>query len=243
MVVTGALLLLLGASVVGLVLAAQRQAPQPSAAQAGSLGPTSRQVGRSTARRTATGRGSATGAASGAGGASDAGGIAPAPTGLVLAPSPPVSIAIPALGVAAPVNRVGLNPNGTVQVPPFNDGAVTSEPAWYTRSPTPGQPGASVILGHIDTARYGPADFFSLGALQPGDEVDVTLADGKVAVFTVDGVRSYPKSSFPDQTVFGPVPFAGLRLITCGGSFDSATRQYVRNIVVFASLSSAHPAG
>lgn len=240
MVVTGALLLLLGASVVGLVLAAQRHAPQPSAAQAGSLGPTTRHVGTSTARRSTSARGSATGAATGAG---SAGGIAPAPTGPVLAPSPPVSIAIPALGVAAPVNRVGLNPDGTVQVPPFNDGAVTSEPAWYTRSPTPGQPGASVILGHIDTARYGPADFFELGALQPGDEVDVTLADGTVAVFTVDGVRSYPKSSFPDQTVFGPVPFAGLRLVTCGGSFDSTTRQYLRNIVVFASLTSAHPAG
>lgn len=232
--VVGAFLLLLGASVVGLVRAAQRHAPQPVAAQAGTLGPPG-------------GAGSgpapvpASSAAPSPGGGASAGAAA-AVSGAGLPASSPVSIAIPAIGVAAPVNRVGLNADGTIQVPPLGAGAVSNEPAWYTRSPTPGQVGASVILGHVDSATQGPADFFGIGSLRPGDEVDVTRRDGTVAVFTVDGVRSYPKASFPHRTVFGPVPYAALRLVTFGRSFEGTTGHDRRTIVVYASLQSAHPA-
>lgn len=203
--VVGAFLLLLGSSVAGLVLAAQRHAPRPTAAQTGTLG------GAATA------------------------------SGLVLPASPPVSIAIPSIGMAAPVNRAGRDGHGAVEVPPPDDGAVTDEPAWYTGSPAPGQAGASVILGHVDSARYGPADFFALGALQPGDEIDVTRRDGTTAVFTVDGVRSYLPSAFPERAVFGAVRDAALRLVTCGRRFGAASHR--RSIVVYASLQSAHPAG
>jgi sortase (surface protein transpeptidase) len=95
-------------------------------------------------------------------------------------------------------------------------------------------------LGHVDSAAQGPSVFFNLGDLRPGDEVLVTRADGLVAVFSVDGVRRYPKDHFPTLLVYGNTDHAALRLITCGGSFDYATGHYVDNIVVFASLVGSH---
>jgi len=116
------------------------------------------------------------------------------------------------------------------------------EAAWYKYSATPGQIGASVIEGHLDSYQ-GPAVFFRLGALRPGDSVDVTLADGITAVFRVTGVRRYPKSNFPAKTIYGATDYAALRLITCGGAFDYATGHYLSSTVVFASLTSSWPAG
>jgi sortase (surface protein transpeptidase) len=113
--------------------------------------------------------------------------------------------------------------------------------AWYKYSATPGQIGSSVIEGHVDSDR-GPAVFFRLGALRPGDTIDVRLADGVTAVFRVTGVREYAKSRFPAKAIYGATDFAALRLITCGGAFDSATGHYVSSTVVFASLTSSRPA-
>jgi hypothetical protein len=153
--------------------------------------------------------------------------------------SDPVSIDIPAIGVQSDLLRLGLNPDGTIQVPPLF--AQPSQAAWYKYSPTPGQIGSSVIEGHIDNYD-GPSIFFRLGALQPGDRVDITLADRTIAVFRVTGVRSYPKDRWPWQVVFGPVDYPALHLITCGGAFNDDTRQYLSNTVVFASLVSSRSA-
>ena len=147
--------------------------------------------------------------------------------------SAPVSVAIPAIGVRSPLLRLGLNPDGTIQVP--NLATSADEAAWYKYSVTPGQVGASVIEGHVDNYR-GPAVFYRLGALRPGNQVDVRLADGVTAVFRVSGVREYPKDKFPAQAIYGPTGYAALRLITCGGDFDYATGHYLSSIVVFASL-------
>jgi hypothetical protein len=152
--------------------------------------------------------------------------------------SAPVSIDIPAIGVRSGLLHLGLNPNGSIQVPPLF--ARPSQAAWYEYSPTPGQIGSSVIEGHIDTYR-GPSVFFQLGALRPGDQVDVTLADRTTAVFRVTGVRSYPKDRWPWQVVFGSADYAALHLVTCGGAFDDDTGQYLSNTVVFASLISSRP--
>lgn len=154
--------------------------------------------------------------------------------------SDPVSIDIPAIGVSSNLLHLGLNPNGSLQVPPLF--AQPSQAAWYKYSPTPGQIGSSVIEGHIDTYQ-GPSVFFRLGALRPGNQVDVTLADGTMAIFKVTGVRSYPKTSWPWHVVFGSGDYPALHLITCGGTFDYSTRQYLSNTVVFASLVSSRPAG
>jgi hypothetical protein len=159
--------------------------------------------------------------------------------GPALAWSLPVSISIPAIGVRSKLLYVGLNADGTIQVPPLNDPPLTNEAAWYKYSSIPGQPGPSIIEGHVDSLSEGPSVFFRLGALQPGDLVDITLTDRQVVVFKITGVRMYLKSQFPTSTIYGFTSYAALRLITCGGSFDEQTHHYVSNIVAFATLVSA----
>ena len=124
----------------------------------------------------------------------------------------------------------------TVRVPSIRTSAGLA--AWYKYSATPGQIGSSVIEGHVDSAQ-GPAVFFRLGALRPGNVIEVTLADGVTAVFRVTGVREYAKARFPARTIYGTADFAALRLITCGGAFDYATGHYLSSTVVFASLASS----
>ena len=151
----------------------------------------------------------------------------------------PVSVKIPAIGVDSKLLHLGLNSDGTIQVPSLETSS--GEAAWYKYSATPGQIGSSVIEGHLDSIQ-GPAVFFRLGALRPGDIVDVTLADGITAIFRVTGVREYAKSRFPTKAIYGATDYAGLRLITCGGTFDYATGHYLSSTVVFASLTSSHAA-
>jgi LPXTG-site transpeptidase (sortase) family protein len=139
-------------------------------------------------------------------------------------------LTIPAVGVQTSLIRLGLASDGTLQVP-FS----TTVAGWYTGSPRPGAVGAAVIAGHVDS-RVGPAVFFRLKMLQPGDAVYVKRADDSVAVFRVTGVQQYEKAQFPTDSVYGPVPDAELRLITCGGTFDPQTGHYLSNVVVSAVL-------
>jgi Sortase domain len=170
-------------------------------------------------------------------GAKAAGAIGPAGKGPSLHRSAPVSVDIPAIGVHSQLLRLGVNADGTVQVPSLTTSA--DEAAWLKYSATPGQIGASVIEGHVDSYR-GPAVFYRLGALRPGDSIDVTLADGVTAIFRVTGVREYAKDKFPAKVIYSDANFAALRLITCGGEFDYATGHYLSSTVVFASLTSSH---
>jgi Sortase domain len=197
------LLIIAGAATIGVAVAAQIHAPQPSLSAAGILGPF--------------------------------GGQAHAP----LRRSLPVSVDIPAIGVHSKLLHLGVNRDGTIRVPPLN--ARADEAAWYKYSATPGQRGVSVIEGHVDSY-LGAAVFFRLGALRPGDSIDVRLANGITAVFRVTGVRRYVKTRFPARTIYGATGFPALRLITCGGTFDYATRSYLSSTVVFASLTSARQA-
>jgi Sortase domain len=158
--------------------------------------------------------------------------------GPLLRRSLPVSVEIPAIGVDAKLLHLGVNADGTIKVPSLY--RTPGKAAWYEYSVTPGQVGASVIEGHVDTYR-GPAVFFRLGALRPGDSVNVLLADGITAVFRVTGVRQFLKSHFPARTIYGATEYAALRLITCGGTFDYTTGQYLSSTVVFASLASSRP--
>ncbi|HLK79824.1 MAG TPA: class F sortase [Streptosporangiaceae bacterium] len=147
-------------------------------------------------------------------------------------PTPkPVELTIPAIGVKAPIVNLGLNRNGTLQVP-----KTTTVAGWYTGSPAPGATGSAVIAGHVDS-RTGPGIFFWLRKMRVGERIYVRRADGTLAVFTVTAVRIYTKSSFPTAMVYGPVPDAELRLITCGGTFDYARGSYLSNVVVYARMS------
>jgi sortase (surface protein transpeptidase) len=145
--------------------------------------------------------------------------------------SVPTRLDVPAIGVHTTLLRLGLNPDRTVEVPPLDADAPAG---WYENSVTPGETGAAVILGHVDTAREGPAVFYRLGALKPGDHITVRRADGSTINFTVTRVARYPKLEFPTREVYGPVAYPELRLLTCGGSFDRRQRSYLDNIVVFA---------
>ena len=146
--------------------------------------------------------------------------------------SAPVAVRIPAIGVDAPVMLVGKNADGTVQVPPLDIHNLTG---WYEYGPAPGQNGPAVILGHVDSTT-GISVFFYLKDLRTGDRLYVTLADGKVAAFAVDGVQKVPKDAFPTAAVYGSIDYPSLRLITCGGAFDQATGHYVDNVVVYAHM-------
>jgi sortase (surface protein transpeptidase) len=145
----------------------------------------------------------------------------------------PLQLSIPAIGVHTPLVRLGLNPDGTLQVP--TDFTVAG---WYSLGPGPGDPGAAIIAGHVDSKR-GPAVFYRLGELAPGSVVRIALADRTEAVFRVYAVREYAKAAFPASLVYAPTPGAELRLVTCGGVFDRQTGHYLDNVVVFARYSGA----
>jgi sortase family protein len=141
----------------------------------------------------------------------------------------PVRLIIPAIGVRTRLVRLGLTAAGALQVPDS-----TSVAGWYDGSPRPGATGSAIIAGHIDSLA-GPAVFFRLASLRPGDRAYVRRADGTLAVFRVTAVRSYLKARFPTATVYGPAPGPQLRLITCGGTFDPALGSYLSNVVVYAT--------
>jgi Sortase domain len=144
--------------------------------------------------------------------------------------APPVHLQIPAIDVSTPLVKLGRLPDGTLQVP-----KAWGTAGWYDQGPRPGQPGPAVILGHVDS-KSGPAVFYRLQALRPGDTVRVGLADGRTLVFRVQRLQRYPKNEFPTQAVYFPTLGRELRLITCGGDFDYARDSYVDNIVVYATL-------
>lgn len=156
------------------------------------------------------------------------------PAAPVLPAAVPTSITIPDIGVRSVVNQVGLNADGTMEVP--QPGPTYDDAAWYRFSPAPGELGPAVVIGHIDSAEDGPSVFFALDELEPGQRVEIGREDGSTAVFEVDTVESYPKDQFPLTTVYGDTDHAALRLITCGGSFDEASSSYRDNVVVFAHL-------
>jgi len=154
--------------------------------------------------------------------------------GPVLATSAPRTIEIPAIEVRSDVQRLGITPDGTMEVP--EPGPRYDDVGWYRHSPTPGSLGPAVLVGHVDSAANGPSVFYRLGSLRRNDKVRVTRADGTVAVFAVDSVRRFRKSQFPTRLVYGNTDHAALRLITCGGPIEADSGHYRDNIVVLASL-------
>ena len=143
--------------------------------------------------------------------------------------SEPRKIRIAAIAIDTATVAVGRQADDSIAVPPPN---VTG---WYSQGPTPGETGPAIIVGHLDSTK-GPAIFWRLSELQPGQIVEIDRADGKTAKFKIDAVKQFPQAGFPTKEVYGNTNTAQLRLITCAGTFDRATRQYSHNLVVFTSL-------
>ncbi|QWZ07830.1 class F sortase [Nocardioides panacis] len=162
--------------------------------------------------------------------------VTPAPA-TTQPPAPPVRLLVPTLHVSTRLLRLGVHRDGTVEVPAPED---ADRAGWFRLGPPPGQVGSAVILGHVDSLS-GPAVFYELRLLVPGDRVDVRLADRAVARFRVDRVRTYPNADFPARRVYGSHGYAGLNLVTCGGAYDRETG-YQANVVVYTRLVHTTPA-
>ncbi|NJC70045.1 class F sortase [Planosporangium thailandense] len=146
--------------------------------------------------------------------------------------SAPLRVSIPAIDAESALVPLRLNPDRTVEVPPVED---PMQAGWYALGPTPGEAGASVILGHVDGYTQ-PGIFFRLRDLRSGDQVLVARADGATARFVVYRTEQVPKDAFPTAEVYGGTSRPELHLVTCGGAFDRQAGSYLDNIIVFAVL-------
>lgn len=155
---------------------------------------------------------------------------APAAPSSVVEAARPVSLRIPSIAVTTRLVRLGLQKDGSVEVPTDHDLA-----GWFQRGPTPGAPGSSVILGHVDSTT-GPSVFYRLRELGRGDRIAVALDDGSTVWFGVHSVRTYANEKFPAQRVYGRQGRSELNLVTCGGDYDSDRGGYQSNVVVNARL-------
>ena len=140
--------------------------------------------------------------------------VTPTPSATpAMARSAPVRLHIPAIGLTVSVIKLGLSPDHTIQVPGLSQRAA----GWYKLGPSPGQLGSAVIIGHVDSY-LGPAVFFNLRTLRPGNRIIVTLADGVTVRFAVLRVAVYRKTRFPSSLVYEPHGYSALQLVTCGES-------------------------
>jgi LPXTG-site transpeptidase (sortase) family protein len=148
------------------------------------------------------------------------------------APAAPAEVAVPSVGITSSLMELGLNTDGTVEVPPAEEGMTAG---WYTGGAVPGEVGAAVIIGHNDT-RFGEAVFHDLKKIKEGADITVTDKTGKALHFTVTATESVAKNAFPTEKVYGPTQERALRLITCDGDFD-AQGHPVDNLIVYATAS------
>jgi len=142
----------------------------------------------------------------------------------------PTSIRVPKIGVDAPIDPLGVDEKNALAVPKD-----TTRVGWWSGGAQPGEPGPSVLVGHRDSTK-GPAVFFKLGDLKPGDVIEVGRADGSPARYMVDHLESHPKTMFPTLAVYGATAGPTLRLITCFGRFDRVARSYKNNLVIYANI-------
>jgi len=159
---------------------------------------------------------------------------APVAPAAPLAAAAPVGLRIDSINASSTLVPLGLNANRTVAVPPV---ATPMQASWYRLGPAPGAPGPAVILGHVNGD--GKEGIFArLNEVKPGDQVKVSRADGKTAVFTVTKLQQVAKNAFPTTAVYGDTAAAELRLVTCGGDFDQSKHSYADSIIAFATLTS-----
>ena len=160
----------------------------------------------------------------------DNGGSVRRPPSAARTTADPAFVRVGTIGATSALIPLGLHDDGTLEVPV--DFAVAG---WYALGPRPGDIGAAVIAGHLDSYN-GPAVFARLPEIQPGDDIEVTRKDGSIVRFVVTRIDLYPKDRFPTMAVYGPTAGPELRLITCGGTFDRSRGSYRDNVVVYARM-------
>jgi len=141
----------------------------------------------------------------------------------------PVSVSVPSAGISAPTIALGLKSNGKIEVPKD-----FSQAGWREGGPEPGERGAAMITAHVDS-RTGPGAFLKLDEVSRGDEIDVRREDGTTVTFVTERTEQVPKTSFPTERVYGDTRLPTLRLVTCGGAFDSGSGHYRDNLIVYAT--------
>lgn len=146
--------------------------------------------------------------------------------------SPPVRVAIPAVGLSASVVPIGLDNAGHMKMP---DPSVAG---WYRPGATLGAPGPAVLVGHVDSYR-GPAVFYRLSGVRLGEVVKVVRADGSTSTFIIGKITVVSRVDFPTRAVFADTRRATIRLITCGGPFDTDTSSYVDSLIVWGHATSS----
>ncbi|WP_324611213.1 class F sortase [Streptomyces sp. WM4235] len=151
-----------------------------------------------------------------------------------LAGALPARVDVPAMGIQAPVIFRRLDAQGAIEPPPYESPGTVG---WWSGGTLPGAAGTALMVGHVDT-KSKPAVFFGLSTAEPGGKVRVHRADGSVAEFTIEDVRVYERAGFDPAKAYGPriKGRAELRLVTCGGTYDKAAKQYTANVVVSAYL-------
>lgn len=142
----------------------------------------------------------------------------------------PIRISIPEIGVDARVIRLGLNPDRTIQVP--NN---LADAGWFQPGPEPGEGGAAVIVGHLES-RSGPGVFYRLRELPVGGVITIELQDGTTVRYVARSMTRVPKSRFPTQRVYARTTRPTLRLVTCAGQLNWSTGHHRDNYIVFATF-------
>jgi hypothetical protein len=142
---------------------------------------------------------------------------------------PPTRVAIPARGLSAPVDRVGLQADGQMAIPDDVDRA-----GWYRFGPVPGAPGSAVVAGHVDDAEQGLGAMAALRDVEAGDEVVVTDAAGTETRWRVVSRELLDKRALPVDVLFRRDGPPRLTLVTCGGPFLPEVGGYRDNVVVVA---------
>ena len=143
----------------------------------------------------------------------------------------PSRLSIPALGIDAKVQHVGISSAGNVMVP-----SNFTDVAWYKWGPAPGEPGTAIIDGHVDNGLSLAGVFKRLDQIQTGDDIDVVTASGTKLAFVVTGIQSYPYQQVPMAAITAPKRDAELALITCDGGWVQGQRTYDHRLVVYAKL-------
>jgi sortase (surface protein transpeptidase) len=152
------------------------------------------------------------------------------------APAPTARLLIPAIGVNAPIESVGVQPNGAMETPrqsPWSDVGL------YTGGPRPGDRGSAVIAGHLDRPGGNPAAFWLLRELHIGDEVQFVDAHDKILLFHVTRIEAYPVQDAPVQVIFGDRTGRFLNLTTCAGDWIPTQHQRTMRLVVYTSFGPA----